>query len=391
MSTATSTANAALFEPLQIGAVSAPNRILMAPLTRCRNDAGHVPSAPMATHYAARAAAGVIIAEGTVPGPGQSAFMHEPGLYSAEQIAGWRRVTDAVHAKGGRILAQVCHVGRAATAMNNAAGAPPVAPSAIRITVPEHISGEFNPTGEPIPYETPRALRDDELPGVLAEFVTAAKNAIAAGFDGVEVHCANGYLLDSFLRESSNQREGPYGGSMERRARFPLEVVAATAEAIGAGRVGVRISPLNSYQSMAEPDPVAMTAHFAAELSRLGIAFLHVLRADFFGIQKGDVVKAARDNFAAPGVLIGNLGYDAAEAAAAVDAGLVDAVAFGTAFAANPDLVERTRLGAALNVPRPQFFYTTGPEGYNDYPTLFEVKAAAAADNKAEGAATTAA
>ena len=351
-----------LFTPLQLGAVSAPNRILMAPLTRCRAEGDHVPGAIMAEHYAQRASAGLLITDATMVMAGNSAFWHEPGLYSEEQIAGWKRVTEAVHAKGGRIFAQIWHGGRACHPLLNN-GAQPVAPSAIAITNDE----VHTPEGKK-PYVTPRALDDAELPGIVAGFAQAARNAQAAGFDGVEVHGANGYLLDAFLRDGSNHRTGPYGGPRENRARLLFEVIEAVSAVFGADRVGVRISPLNSYNSMIDSDPVGLAGWLAAELNRFNLAYLHLMRADFFQQQHGDVVTPVRAAY--KGVLIGNMGYTAEEAAAAVAEGKLDAVAFGTAFLANPDLPARIKAGAALNVPDPSTFYTPGPKGYNDYPTM---------------------
>ncbi|MCE2998510.1 MAG: alkene reductase [Betaproteobacteria bacterium] len=351
-----------LHSPIQFGAIAAPNRILMAPLTRCRADADHVPTAIMAEYYAQRAGAGLIIAEATMAMEGHSSFWMEPGIYSAAQVAGWKAVTDAVHAKGGRIFLQIWHGGRACHPLLNG-GAQPVAPSAIPITGDE----VHTPEGKK-PYVVPRVLRDDELPGIVAGFRKAAENAKAAGFDGVEVHGANGYLLDEFLRDGANKRSGAYGGPIENRARLLCEVVEAVCEVWGSDRVGVRLSPLNSYNSMIDSDPATLIATVAQRLNRYKLAYLHVMRGDFFQQQKGDVLTPARQNF--QGVLIANMGYSADEAAAAIGAGLVDAVAFGVPFLANPDLPERFRRGAALNAPDSSTFYTPGPRGYTDYPVL---------------------
>jgi len=351
-----------LFTPLALGALTLPNRILMAPLTRCRAEDGHVPGALMATHYAQRASAGLLIAEATMAMAGNSAFWHEPGIHSEAQVAGWKLVTDAVHAAGGRIFLQVWHGGRACHPLLND-GAQPVAPSALAIANDE----VHTPQGKQ-PYVVPRALADDELPGIVAGFRRAAENAKAAGFDGVEVHGANGYLLDEFLRDGVNKRSGPYGGSLSNRARLLLEVIEATCAVWGSGRVGVRISPLNSYNDIADSDPTGLTAWLAGRLNDYPLAYLHVMRGDFFGKQHGDVLTPARENYR--GVLVANMGYTPAEAEAAVAAGLVDAVAFGTAFLANPDLPARIRANAPLNAPDPKTFYTPGPTGYTDYPTL---------------------
>jgi N-ethylmaleimide reductase len=351
-----------LHSPIRVGAIDAPNRIFMAPLTRCRADADHVPTAIMAEHYAQRASAGLIIAEATMVMAGHSSFWMEPGIHSAAQVAGWKTVTDAVHARGGRIFLQLWHGGRACHPLLND-GAQPVAPSAIPITGDTVLT----PQGKQ-PYVVPRELRDDELPGIVAGFRKAAENARAAGFDGVEVHGANGYLLDEFLRDGANRRSGPYGGPVEHRARLLCEVVEAVCAVWGSDRVGVRLSPLNSYNSMIDSDPVALTARVAQLLNRFRLAYLHVMRSDFFQQQQGDVLTPAREHF--EGTLIANMGYSAKEASAAIVSGRVDAVAFGVPFLANPDLPERFRRGAPLNAPDSATFYTPGPKGYTDYPAL---------------------
>ena len=351
-----------LLSPLQAGALKLPNRILMAPLTRCRADADHNPTALMAEYYAQRASAGLIIAEATMVMEGNSSFWMEPGIYSDAQVKGWKVVTDAVHAKGGQIVLQLWHGGRACHPLLNG-GAQPVAPSAIPITGDE----VHTPEGKK-PYVTPRELGDDEIPGIVAGFKKAAENAKAAGFDGVEVHGANGYLLDEFLRDGANQRSGPYGGSIENRARLMLEVLDAVISVWGADRVGLRISPLNSYNSMIDSDPVAITTYIAQQAGTRGLAYLHVMRGDFFQAQKGDVMTPAREHF--KGVLIGNMGYAADEAETSIVAGQLDAVAFGVPFLANPDLPARFATKAALNAPNSARFYSPGPEGYTDYPAL---------------------
>lgn len=351
-----------LFSSLQAGALKLPNRILMAPLTRCRADADHNPTPLMAEYYAQRASAGLIIAEATMVMEGNSSFWMEPGIYSDAQIQGWKVVTDAVHAKGGQIVLQLWHGGRACHPLLNG-GTQPVAPSAIPITGDE----VHTPEGKK-PYVTPRELRDDEIPGIVAGFKKAAENAKAAGFDGVEVHGANGYLLDEFLRDGANKRTGPYGGSIENRARLMLEVLDAVISVWGPNRVGLRISPLNSYNSMLDSDPVAITTYIAQQCSARGIAYLHVMRADFFQAQQGDVMTPARAAF--KGVLVGNMGYTADEAEQAIASGQLDAVAFGVPFLANPDLPARIASKAELNVPDAARFYSPGPKGYTDYPAL---------------------
>ena len=355
--------NPILFTPVKLGAIALRNRILMAPLTRCRADADHVPTDIMADYYAQRAEAGLLVAEATMAIEGNSAFGgREPGIYSPAQVTAWRKVTDAVHAKGGLIALQIWHGGRACHSLLNG-GAQPVSASALRIENDE----THTPQGKK-PYEVPRPLRDDELPAIVAGFAQAARNALAAGFDAVEIHGANGYLLDQFLRDGSNQRTGPYGGPLANRARLLLEVVDAVVAVCGADRVGVRLSPLNSYNDMKDSDPVGLISYVAAQLATRKLAYLHLMRGDFFGVQKADVVTPARAAFAGP--LVGNMGYSAEEAGAAIGAGTLDAVAFGHHFISNPDLVARLRGGHALVEPDAKTFYSPGPRGYTDYPAF---------------------
>ncbi|ALT77402.1 alkene reductase [Paucibacter sp. KCTC 42545] len=350
-----------LFSSLQAGALTLPNRMLMAPLTRTRADAGHMPNALMAEYYAQRASAGLVITECTMVAPGTSAFNAEPGIYSQEQIEAWKQVTAAVHAKGGRIFMQIWHAGRAAhPAMND--GHENVSSSAISI------DGEVHTPQGKLPNALPRELRLDEIPALVAAYAQGARNAIAAGFDGVEVHGANGYLIDQFLRDGANKRTDAYGGSLENRARFLFEVLDAVTAAIGADRVGLRLSPLNSYNSMIDSDPVALISFLAERLNSYKLAYLHVMRSDFFQAQKGDVMSPARAHY--KGLLVGNMGYGLEESQQALAAGQLDAVAFGTGFLANPDLPARFKAGAALNAPDASTFYTPGAKGYTDYPTL---------------------
>jgi N-ethylmaleimide reductase len=350
-----------LFDSLQVGALNLPNRILLAPLTRARAGLDHRPNALMAEYYAQRASGGLLITECTMVAPNTSAFTTEPGIYAPEQIAGWKKVTETVHARGGRIFMQIWHAGRAAhPAMNG--GAENVGPSAIAIDSEVH-----TPQGK-LPNAQPRALTLEEIPAVIEAYVQGARNAIEAGFDGVEVHGANGYLIDQFLRDSANQRTDAYGGPLEHRARFLFEVLAAVTAAIGADRVGLRLSPLNSYNGMIDSDPLALIGFLTERLNTFNLAYLHVMRSDFFQKQAADVMTVARAKY--KGVLIGNMGYTPAEAEQAISEGKLDAVAFGTAFLANPDLPERIRAGAALNQPNPATFYTPGPEGYTDYPAM---------------------
>lgn len=350
-----------LFTPLKAGALLLNNRILMAPLTRTRAGLEHMPNALMSEYYSQRASAGLIITECTMVSENTSAFAAEPGIYSAEQIAAWKLITDAVHAKGGKIVMQIWHAGRAAHPANNG-DAENLAPSAIAI------EGEVHTAKGKLANATPRELRLDEIPGIVQAYAQGAKNAMAAGFDGVEVHGANGYLIDQFLRDSANKRSDSYGGSIENRARFLCEVLTAVCAAIGSDRVGVRLSPLNSYNSMIDSDPLAWTDYLTKRLNDFNLAYLHMMRSDFYQVQKGDVMRIARENY--KGVLIGNMGYSAEEAESAIKNGQLDAVAFGTGFLANPDLPARIKAGAALNAADPATFYTPGPHGYTDYPTM---------------------
>lgn len=351
-----------LLQSITVGSHELKNRVILAPLTRCRATIDHVPTPLMAEYYAQRASGGLLIAEATAVAEGCSAFFTEPGIYSDAQVEGWKAVTDAVHAKGGLIFLQIWHGGRACHSDLNG-GKIPVAPSAIAIT-----NDMAHTQNGSVPYDVPRELPDDEIPAIVSLFRQAAANAKAAGFDGVEVHGANGYLLDSFLRDGANQRSGPYGGSRENRARLLLEVVDAAISVWGADRVGLRISPLNSYNSMIDSDPVALTTYVAKEASERGLAYLHVMRSDFLGVQNGDVMTTARENF--HGTLIGNMGYTAEEAEQAIIEGKLDAVAFGVPYLANPDLPERIAANAPLNQANSKQFYSPGPEGYTDYPTM---------------------
>ena len=350
-----------LLTPLQVGALTLPNRVLLAPLTRTRAGAEHLPNDLMAEYYAQRASGGLLITECTMVMPDTSAFVAEPGIYSQAQIEGWKKTTAAVHAKGGRIYMQIWHAGRAAHPDNNG-GAPTVSST----TTP--VAGEIQTLAGKVPHVAAHALTEAEIPAIVAAYAQGAKNAIEAGFDGVEVHGANGYLIDQFLRDGANQRTDGYGGSIEKRARFLLEVLTAVSAAIGSDRVGVRLSPLNSFNSMVDSDPIALIGYLADALNAYKLAYLHVMRADFFAVQTGDVMAVAREKY--KGVLIGNMGYTPDEAQQAITTGKLDAVAFGTSFLANPDLPERIKAGAALNAPDASTFYTSGAKGYTDYATM---------------------
>lgn len=351
-----------LFDPLALGSLITRNRIFMAPLTRCRAEDDHVPGALMAEHYAQRASAGLIIAEATMVMEGNSAFWREPGIYSAAQVAGWKKVTDAVHAREGKIFLQIWHGGRACHPLLNN-GAQPVAPSPLAI---EH-DEVHTPEGKK-PYVVPRELRDEEIPQIIEGFRKAAENAKEAGFDGIEIHGANGYLIDEFLRDSANQRTGPYGGSWENRSRLLWEILTAVLTVWDSDRVGLRLSPLNSFNSMRDSDPIGLYTWLAGQLNQFSLGYLHIMRGDLYQIQQGDVLTPIRKAF--HGVLVSNMFYSPEEAQAAVSSGAVDAIAFGTSYLANPDLPERIRAGATLNIPDPATFYIPGEKGYNDYPTM---------------------
>lgn len=351
-----------LFSPATFGALRLQNRLVMAPLTRMRASATGVPNDLMAEHYAQRASAGLIVSEGTYPSYTGHAFVQQPGLVTDEQLAGWRTVTDAVHDNGGQIVAQVMHGGRATH--TDITGHEVVAPSALAIDGDAH-----TPQGK-APYPVPRALRDDELPGIVEEFVTGSRNAIAAGFDGVELHGANGYLLNEFLSASSNHREGPYGGSPENRARLVVEVVQAVCDAVGADRTGLRISPERNAQNVVDtPEEAAATYGFLIEqLAPLGLAFLSILHPD----PAGPLVQDLRVRFGGPFLV--NSGFETVttreEAVALMAAGHGDAVVVGRPFLANPDLPRRWREGSTLNEVNWETIYVQGRTGYNDYPTL---------------------
>lgn len=355
-----------LLQPIDVFSAKSSNRVFMAPLTRARADENHVPNELMAEYYSQRAGGGLIIAEATMVMEGNSAFTAEPGIYNATQAAAWKTVTDAVHERGGRIALQLWHGGRACHPLLNN-GQSPVAPSPIAITGDQIRT----PQGKK-DYVVPEELKDSDIPDIIDGFRKAASYAKDAGFDGVEIHGANGYLLDEFLRDGANQRPGPYGGPIENRARLMFEVIEATASVWGIENVGLRISPLNSYNSMIDSDPYNLTAYIASKADEIGLGYLHVMRSDFLGQQTGNIMPIARENYR--GVLIGNMGYTAAEANREIEKGNLDAVAFGTPFLANPDLPERFARGAKLNEPNPATFYTPGPEGYIDYPALPETE-----------------
>jgi 2,4-dienoyl-CoA reductase-like NADH-dependent reductase (Old Yellow Enzyme family) len=347
-----------LFQPLAVGDLVLPNRVVMAPLTRLRATLpGHIPNALMAQYYAQRASAGLILSEATPVSPSGVGYEGVPGIWSSEQTQGWKQVTRAVHEAGGRIMLQIWHVGRISDPyfLN---GGLPVAPSAIAA------KGHVSLLRPQRPFVTPRALERHEIPGIVEDFRRAAQNAQDAGFDGVELHGANGYLLDQFLQDSTNQRTDDYGGPIENRARLLLEVTDAVASVWGPGRVGVHLAPRGDAHDMGDSDPAATFSYVARALGERRIAFLFAREKpgpDSLGPQ----LKAAFG-----GVYIANEGFTQGSAELAVRDGWADAVAFGKAFIANPDLPERFESGEPLNAPIPETFYSHGAEGYVDYPAL---------------------
>ena len=355
---------AGLFDPLTLGDLHLPNRIVMAPLTRCRASAGRVPNAMMAEYYRQRATAGLILTEATSVRDDGVGYPDTPGIWSDEQVAGWKGVTSAVHAAGGRIMLQLWHVGRISDP-SYLGGRAPVAPSAIRPA--GHVS-LVRPVKE---FETPRALDRSEIPGVLAAYRKGAENAKAAGFDGVEVHGANGYLLDQFLQDSTNRRDDDYGGSIENRARLMLEVTDACIDVWGAGRVGMHLAPRRDSHDMGDSDPVATFGYVARELGRRKIAFICAREAE------GEDSLGPHLKTAFGGIYIDNERFSKTDAERVLASGHADAVAFGKMYIANPDLVHRFETDAALNTPRPELFYAPGPAGYTDYPALAPESAAA--------------
>ncbi len=349
-----------LFAPVSLGELTLSNRVVMSPMTRRRAGPGDTAGHLQAEYYAQRAEAGLLIAESAQVSPQGRDAAGTPGIHSAAQVAGWRLTTDAVHARGGRIMLQLWHVGRVAHPLLRPDGALPVGPSAIAAP------GMAETPDGPRPYPVPQALSPAGIADVVAQFRAAAANARAAGFDGIELHAGNGFLLDQFLRASSNRRTDAYGGSIANRLRLLLEVTEAVCEVWPAGRVGVRISPINPWGGMQDSDPAALFGAAAAALSVRNIAYLHVAEArtrrPMFGWSR------LRDRFG--GAYIANGGFDRYCAEAALSSGRADLISFGRAFIANPDLVQRLRLGVALRPADPAVYYGGGAVGYTDYPSL---------------------
>jgi N-ethylmaleimide reductase len=360
-----SSALPALFTPVRIGEIELKNRIVMAPLTRNRASRGSdAPNDLNVEYYRQRAGAGLIITEGTQVSQQGQGYVWTPGMYSDAQTAGWKAIADAVHAEGGKIAAQLWHVGRVSHVSLQPGNGAPVAPSPLQANTKTYIESGF------AEVSTPRELSLDEIPAIIGEFVAAAENAKAAGFDGVELHGAHGYLIDQFLRDDSNKRTDRYGGSIENRVRFALEVVEAVSKVFGKGRVGIRISPVSPANDARDSNPQALFEHLVGRLSEAGIAFIHVVEGatrddrNYLPFDYGALRRAFN------GAYIGNNLYTRDLAIEAVESGAADAIAFGRLFIANPDLVERLKADAALNTPVVETFYGGDAKGYTDYPAL---------------------
>ena len=359
-----------LFDPIHFGDITAANRIVMAPLTRDRAGPNHVPTPLMVTYYEQRASAGLIVTEGTQISAEGQGYLDTPGIHSAEQVAGWKKVTDAVHAKGGTIVVQLWHVGRISHLSLLPQGMQPVSSTAARAKGKTFTAAGFEDVSEP------RALRTDEIPRLIEDYRVAARNAIAAGFDGVEVHGANGYLLEQFMRDSINDRNDAYGGSQENRARLVVEVMTAIAAEIGAGRTGIRLSPVTPANDAGpDSDAQAMYELVVEKLAPLGLAFIHIVEGATGGPRDNApfdfaALRARFKRGNPQGAWIVNNGYTRAMAIEAVAGNAADMVAFGKHFIGNPDLVERLRADAPLAQAKRETFYGGGAEGYTDYPAM---------------------
>lgn len=358
------TAEAKLFESYKLGDLTLRNRVVMAPLTRNRASAGETPNALMADYYRQRAGAGLIVTEATQISQQGQGYIHTPGIFSEAQIAGWRAVTDAVRQAGGLVFSQLWHVGRISHVSLQPNGGAPVAPSAIRAKTQTFVASGF------VDVSQPRALELSEIPGLVADYARAAANAKAAGFDGIEIHAANGYLLDQFQKDGSNHRTDAYGGSIENRSRLTLEVADAIAKILPPERVGIRLSPVSPFNDVLDSNPQALFNYLVAQLSARKLGYLHVIEGATGGPR--DVApfdySALRKAFS--GAYLANNGYDRELAIKTIEAGAADLVAFGRPFIANPDLVERLRRNAPLNPLDQKTLYGGGAEGYTDYPAL---------------------
>ena len=354
-----------IFDTLTLGSMSLRNRMFMAPMTRGRAQADGTPQDPMSEYYRQRARAGLIITEATAVSLQGLGWVNAPGIFTDAHEAAWKSVTEAVHSEDGRIFLQLWHMGRVSHP-DFQGGELPVGPSAIAA------AGETHTHLGKKAYVTPRALDADELPDIAADYAAAASRAIAAGFDGVEIHSANGYLIDQFIRDGANQRTDEYGGSIENRWRFPLMVARAVAEAVGAERTGIRVSPTGEYNGMSDSDPAATYSYGASQLAGLGLVYMHVVEPVTPPDESGGADTRVHPHIrgAFDGRIILNMGYDDASANTALAAAEADAIAFGVKFLANPDLPERFNSGAELNPPDFKTLYTPGPEGYVDYPAM---------------------
>ncbi len=368
-----------LFTPIEVGQLTLNNRIAMAPLTRSRAGSGNVPTQLTALYYAQRASAGLIISEATQISPDGQGYISTPGIHSKEQIEGWRCVTKAVHIAGGRIVLQLWHVGRISHPSFQPGGVAPIAPSAIKPNVQAFTAEGF----QPVP--TPRAMDISETPAIVERYAQAARNAMAAGFDGVEIHAANGYLIDQFLRDQTNKRTDRYGGSIENRSRFLMEVVDAVTAAVGAEVTGIRISPQNGQNDIADSNPQALFNYVAGQLSGKGLAYLHIIEGDTGGVPVPpfDYMKL-KTLFG--GLVIANNGFDKVRANEALAEGRADLIAFGKPFISNPDLVIRMFLDAPLMPANRETFYGGSEQGYTDYPMLRVVEPHACYEHRLEEA-----
>lgn len=356
-----------LFSPVRLGAIDLKNRIVMAPLTRSRANSFAVPSDLAVQYYAQRASAGLLITEATQVSNDAMGYPRTPGVYTAQQKAAWRRIIDAVHEAGGKIVVQLWHVGRVASVLNRGYAADVVSASAIRAPGQMYTDAKGL-----VDHDLPRALETSEIAGVASDFAEAAAGAIDIGFDGIELHSANGYLLHQFLSSNVNQRDDRYGGSIENRVRMPLEVLEAILAKVPSERVGVRVSPGHTFNGIEERDTTELYAHYLKKLESYGLAYLHVMRP-MANTLDWDVVEMARGFYS--GKMIACGGYNAETGAALIRSGTADAVAYGKLYIANPDLVERFRNNAPLNEPQVATFYAPGEQGYTDYPTLSEAAA----------------
>jgi N-ethylmaleimide reductase len=355
-----------LFSTIQLGPLALPNRIFMAPLTRCRASEGHVPNDLNAEYYAQRASAGLIISEATSVSPCGYGYPATPGIHTAEQVEGWRKVTSAVHAKGGHIFLQLWHVGRISHPVFQRDGALPVAPSAVKP------KGQVFTGTAMEEYVTPRALELSEIPGIIAEYVHGATLAKEAGFDGVEIHNANGYLLDQFLRDGTNRRTDAYGGTASNRARLTLEVTEAVTGIWGAERVGIRFSPAGVFNDMSDSNPLETFGHVLRELNRFGLAYAHITQVTAQDIAHGAVEGVGPKELRPfwKGNIVSAGGFTLQSGTQALAEGWADAIAFGVPFIANPDLPDRLRKGTTLNQADETSFYGGTEKGYTDYPSL---------------------